>query len=160
MKIIHYINADYNDGDWSGVARFDHELHKVFPELITVTRDRRDLGKYLNTSDEDVFITDNGWCLDIPEKYKCIAVHHGIAASHKEREPGWGGNLYVSTQQRMAKRKKTIFVGVSTFCYNEAKKHYGIYGYEPIINSVDTTPNWSRVKNDIILGDWRDPNKG
>ena len=84
--LIHYINSDYKDGDSGGVARFDHELHKVFPDMITVTKERKDLKKYIDSQLDTIFITDNGMCLDIPDRFKCIVVHHGCAKTHRERE--------------------------------------------------------------------------
>lgn len=162
MRIVHYILSSYEDGDWSGVPRFDYELKKAIPNLITITKRKifpNNINQYLKFG--DIIITDNGLCNDVDEKYKCIVVQHGLARTHLEREPSWMGTHYVEQQDKMALRKNNFYVSTSTFMQEELYKKYNLKS-KTILNST----NLQELKKDsqnnkpIIIGDWRDNNKG
>jgi hypothetical protein len=38
MRIIHYTPSNYKSGSFGGVARFDYELTKAFPDMTSVLR--------------------------------------------------------------------------------------------------------------------------
>ena len=44
---------------------------------------------FLDSCKNPLVITDNHLACDIPNKYKTILVHHGVAETHAAREPGW-----------------------------------------------------------------------
>lgn len=164
MIIVHYIEVDYDDGSLGGVARFDHELKQVFShyEFVTCTRHRGDVNQWFTQRPEDiVFIVGNDLCLDIPYRYKCIVVGHGSAAEHMEREPSWNGRLYVERQNIMSARPNNYYVAISSYVAEAMKKHLGIRDPHLIVHYSDLEPHSSSTRDKkIVLGDWRNYNKG
>lgn len=152
--IYHYCNHTYSSGDFGGVARFDYELTTAIPTIKSINKSQLNL-----IAEGDIVITDNHLCLDIPDHIKCIAVHHGIAAIHKEREPTWPGDWFVRQQQLMSERPNTYFVSTSTFCTEAAKKYHNITP-SAFIPHYSGLKQQERVKQKKIIGDWRDFNKG
>lgn len=161
MKLIHYIDIDYTDGFYGGVPRFDYELHQIFPDIETRTKKRH--GPPSGSLGEDVIvITGNDLCLDIHPDDKCIAVHHGIARTHKYNDPLWKGDHYVGGQNRMINRPNTYFVGCSTFCKTEFKRWYDVEDWKVILHGVRTNKNGAFIpsrNSKTILGDWRSHTK-
>tara|TARA_Y100000034_G_scaffold22306_1_gene25714 strand:+ start:1168 stop:2043 length:876 start_codon:yes stop_codon:yes gene_type:complete len=157
MKIIHYIDTSYEMGAFGGVPRFDNELKKIL-DIKTFTRPQRNL-MLRNLTSDTIVITDNGMCMEVPENIKCVVVHHGCSLTHKRREPFWGGDYYVQSQNLMSKRKNTYFVAPSKFMQEEFKRHYNIQG-TLIPHFSNLTPLKRPTKSKKILGDWRGHNKG
>lgn len=156
--IYHYVECDYIDYDFTGVPRFDYELHKAIPELITISKKR---GKLPQLTNKDVVITSADFSLEIPENVKCIAVTHGVAKVHIDREPTWPGQLYVNNQLKLKNKDNLFFISVSDFTSYYYKKCYNIDIYKKILHSVDTKPIISTInKSNNIIGDWRNNNKG
>lgn len=158
MNIINYATPTYESGSFGGLARFDYELRKVFSEMVSIQRSN--VNWRLFDSKNTVVITDHTYALDIPESIKVIAVHHGMAAVHKERNTEWNGDFYVHAQNLMNKRNNTWFVGISKFTEYYAKKHYNINDYDVILHSVDTIPSTSSCAGRNVVGDWRSQSKG
>lgn len=157
--IYHYCGTTYNHGSYGGVARFDHELRKVFPDMISFTPT-----EYMKVmpqiKDSDIVITDNGMCNHITNHAKCIVVHHGSAIVHKKREPSWNGDHYVSDQKRMKQRTNNVYVAPSTFMKNAFWDSCGLHSML-IRHSCDLEePPYIQCDKPVILGDWRDNNKG
>ena len=159
MNIIHYTPTNYESGSLGGVTRFDHELRKVFPQLKSVLRQPNVPWFTLNPN-ETIVITDHSFIKEIPTQFKVIAVHHGMAAEHKQRNPDWSGDLYVQQQQGMKDRNKTWFVGISKFTQDAAKKHHDIIDDIVILHAVDTVPITKPKQGYNVIGDWRTPSKG
>ena len=159
MNIIHYTPTNYESGSLGGVARFDHELRKVFPELKSVLR-QPNIPWFTLNSNETIVITDHSFIKEIPIQLKVIAAHHGMAAEHKERNPDWNGEVYVQQQQGMKERINTWFVGTSKFTQETAKKHHNIIDDIVILNGVDTVPITKPKQGYNVIGDWRTPSKG
>jgi len=155
--IFHYVECDYIDGNLGGVPRFDNELRKVFPDMITISKKRRI--PYVPTQN-DIVITGNDLCLEIPNDIKCIVVHHGIAETHKLREPTWAGDKYVIGQRQMKDRPNTYFVSPSKFCTDQFREHHRIEPIKTIIHSSSLGPIEHEKAGINILGDWRNFNKG
>lgn len=159
MNIIHYTPTNYEGGSLGGVARFDHELRKVFPDMISILRGRTPL--YRINFANSIVITDHSFVTEIPPNAKVIAVHHGMAAEHILRNPEWQGALYVKQQQKMTKRNgKTWFVGISKFTQEAAKVHHDIEDDAVILHAVDTVPIDKAQRGYNVIGDWRTPSKG
>jgi len=159
MNIIHYTRSNYEMGSFGGVSRFDYEIRKVFPSIISVLR-----GSKINWNILDpvktIIITDHSFVNEIPTQYKVIAVHHGMAAEHKRRNPDWQGDLYIQQQQNMKRRKKTWFVGISKFTEQAAREHHDIVDDAVILHAVDTLPITKAKQGYNVIGDWRTPSKG
>ena len=165
-RLVHYCSQNYQSGGMGGVPRFDDELKKVFPDIISVAKNQH--GSFLNwfarhsTTDlkDLIVITDNGMCLDIPEDALCLAVHHGMARTHKERNPEWPGEHFIIQQDKMINRGNTLFVACSTFTANEFHKHYGQESDYKILHAVDTKPYFSEAIDSRVIVDARSPDKG
>ena len=160
MKLLHYVASSYEFGSFGGVARFDNELKKAIGIKTFLPRQRSELLDEL--SPDSIVITDNGKCMDIPDCYKCIVVHHGIARIHKRREPAWNGSQYLTGQEKMSNRKNTYFISPSSFVQRHVKIEHGIDS-ELILHSVDLEkqikPRRTSLKP-VVIGDWRGYNKG
>ena len=139
---------------------------------------------YLNNSSNCIVITDNHLVCDIPNKYKTFLVHHGVAKTHAEREPDWNPywkNLCCSGQDTMLKYRDpltTTIISISQFCTDEFTKYYDtLYKKFKNIKILHTSEldrninsnsnldipiyktNWNN-SSPIILGNWKDANKG
>lgn len=160
MIIIHYTPTSYATGCFGGVSRFDFELKKALPNMVTILRSKNIQWDVFDPSDT-VVITDHTFIFEIPVKFKVVAVHHGMAAVHKERNPNWDGDGYVYAQSKMKLRPNTWFVGISKFTEFFAKTLYNVIDYDVILHSVDTKPEHKRsTPSKNVIGDWRTPSKG
>lgn len=162
MILVHYIEVDYADGSLGGVARFDSELKKIFPDMYTCTKKREDVSQWFNTLAKNIlFIVANDLCIDIPAKYKCIVVQHGCAAEHMKREPDWNGQLYVARQALMVSRPNNFYISISEYTSFYFYNHLDIRVHAEIIHWSTLTPSENSTRNKkVVLGDWRNYNKG
>jgi hypothetical protein len=157
-KIINYTPSTYESGSFGGLARFDYELKNAFPDLISLLRPQVNWNEF--NPKECIVISDHTNIFEIPIDFKVIAVHHGMAAVHKSRNPNWPGDLYVSLQSRMKERPNTWFVGISKFTQEAAKKIHGIEDYSVILHSVNTQSSIQPSRGYSVVGDWRNDSKG
>lgn len=163
MRIWSYVGATYETRSFSGVARFDHEIRKVFPEIRSVTELPNDLDP-----SEDLVITDNHLSTKVSPGIKTIVVHHGCAKTHWDRDVSWRNpttEALIVGQRDMFRIPNRWFVAPSRWCRDEFVRHYGLPD-----NYAEIIPHWvepfgpaprrtGRV-TPIVLGDWRDANKG
>ena len=159
MRIIHYTPSNYKSGSFGGVARFDYELTKAFPDMTSVLR-QPNIPWYSLDAENTIVITDHSFVNEIPQQLKVIAVHHGMAAEHKKRNPSWEGDVYVQQQRHMSIRPKTWFVGISEFTKRAAKEHHGVTDDIVILHGVDTKCDSKIEKGTSVVGDWRTESKG
>ena len=94
-KIVHYCVGSYEQNNYGGVARYDYQIKLAFPNRIFFQgpRDKNKMLDFLEKCKNPLVITDNHLSLDIPNKYKIILVHHGVANTHALRDPNWTGKL-------------------------------------------------------------------
>jgi glycosyltransferase involved in cell wall biosynthesis len=174
-NIIHYCVSSYDIRNYGGVARYDYQIKKVFPnrKFFKAQESKNKLLKFLKENPESLVITDNHLACDIPNKYKVLLVHHGTAITHKEREPSWGGrlaNLCINGQKKMLNFRNpenTKIISISQFCTDEFirlfPKRYNEFPRELILHSSEFDEGRYKKKfNDIpvILGNWSTENKG
>jgi len=157
-KIINYTPSTYENGSFGGLARFDYELKKAFPDLISLLRSPINWNEF--NPEECIVISDQSYIFEVPLEFKVIAVHHGMAAIHKQRNPNWSGDLFVHQQSRMSERPNTWFVGISKFTQDAAKEVHGIEDHAVILHGVDTKNDCIPSKGYSIVGDWRNESKG
>jgi len=175
--VIHYVCGCYPYLK-GGVPRFDNLIKIVFPNRIFLKaqEEKQILLELINEycDKQILIITDNQFAVDIPAHIPLIIVHHGIARTHSERDPSWTGetrDLCVNGQDEMLEKRSphnTIFIAISKFCIDEFTRHYGEkYTRFPIYHLP--TPydkfgfyveNKSNNSKPVIIGDWRDTNKG
>jgi glycosyltransferase involved in cell wall biosynthesis len=159
MKIWSLVAKRIEDGGWTGVCRFDAMLRRVFPDLRSVT------GLPL-LDDDDIVITDNHLSLEVPRRIRTIVVHHGCAQTHFERDPAWRNDRtqkIVNLQKRMFQMPNRTWVAPSSWVANEFSKvtpnkfrdiHVVPHWVDPIVLASE------KPARPIMIGDWRDPNKG
>ena len=173
--IVHYCCGAYYRGNFGGVACYDYQLSKVFPQRVFFEgpRERDEMLKFLETCENPLVITDNHLSCDIPNKYNTFVVHHGVALTHAIREPTWDPywkELCCNGQDKMFYHRfpeSTKFISISKFCSDEFLKHYRD-DYErfdrlEILHSSEMNSNIYKQKwNDtpVVLGNWSTENKG
>ena len=175
QTIVHYCCGSYDIGDFGGVARYDSHIKLAFPNRIFFKgpEQKSQLLEYLYSSKNPIVITDNHLVCDIPNKYKTYLVHHGVAQTHAEREPGWNAywkNLCCSGQEKMLYYRKpetTTIISISQFCTDEFthyyKDNYTKFKNTKLLHATEfdeTRYKTSWNKKPIILGNWKDVNKG
>lgn len=152
----------YFGGGSSGVARFDAELRKVFPEMVSVTN-------LPDLNPGDIVITDNHLSLKVSEENKTLVVMHGCAGRHYARDLGWRNpqNLrLVRAQTRMFRFANRRFIAPSEWIEEQHEMHpirkwtKGEWVYDIIPHWVSSIPQLPKFGKQIIIGDWRDNNKG
>lgn len=165
--IVSFVPARYEDGAWSGVPRFDHELRRVFPELISLrvsAASRAVLALLSRRRPDTVVIACNENSLLVPETLRTIVVHHGCAQTHFDRDPTWRGrkpSALCRAQRAMYGRKRRWFVSPAAWTSREFAQHYGVPEARVIPHWVEPIP-WVRrsAARPVVLGDFRDWNKG
>lgn len=92
--IIHYCCWSYDTGCFGGVPRYDYHIKLAFPNRIFFQgpTEKVKMLDFLSKCQNALIITDNHLSCDMPNKYKILLVHHGIAETHYQREPTW--NVY------------------------------------------------------------------
>lgn len=147
------------DGAWSGVSRFDRMLRRVFPDIRSITPLTAPA-----LTPEDVVVTDNHLSVLVPDTTPTIVVHHGCALTHFERIVNWR-NAHTAAlcrqQEFMFLKPNRLYVAPSQWVREEFVRHYGLppdYA-EVIPHWVDLIPAGAHPQR-VVLGDWRDENKG
>lgn len=174
-KIVHYCCGSYFTGHIGGVARYEYQISKVFPTRVFYIgpQKKNDMLEYLKNNPDALVITDNHLACDIPNEYKVILVHHGVAQTHAEREPTWNEywkNHCCSGQKKMLYYRNplnTYVVSISQFCTDEFMKYYNDdynkFGRESILHCSELDENKKKYnfnKKPIVLGNWVNENKG
>jgi glycosyltransferase involved in cell wall biosynthesis len=146
----------------SGVVRFDSYLRRVFPGLRSITP-----AGLPTFTPADVVIADNHLSLLVPDTTPTIVVHHGCAATHWQADPTWRNATtarIVDEQRRMLMRPNRLYVAPSSWVRDEFARIYGLAAdyARVIVNWVPVIerPTRPRAFRPIVLGDWRDENKG
>lgn len=173
--IVHYCCGSYYQNNLGGVACYDYQLSLAFPRRIFFEgpRQKNELLNFLKDNKESIVITDNHLSCDIPNDYKALVVHHGVAQTHAEREPEWDlywKNLCCSGQYKMLymrEPEKTKFISTSTFCKEEFTRHYEDdyrkFEVIDVLHSSEMDNKKFKIKwnsTPIVLGNWSDKNKG
>lgn len=146
----------------SGVTRFDASLRAVFPQMQSVTPER---GLPTFTPD-DVVIADNHLSVLVPETTPCIVVLHGCARTHYERDPAWRSPTTAAMcqgQEEMLHVKHRLFVAPSRWVRSEFCRWYDLPEdfARMLIHWVPPTVRQPpKNQRPVVMGDWRDTNKG
>lgn len=167
--VISLVPSRFEDGGWSGVPRFDWELRRAFPNLISMRSEGGLLWawrRFRALRERDVVvITGNETSLIVPDNVRTIVMHHGCAQTHYDRDPGWRdrqAKRWCDAQRDMYSRPNRWFVAAARWTAQQFSAHYQI-PEAPVI------PNWvpllekvedHRNPKPVILGDWRTFNKG
>jgi hypothetical protein len=166
--LISFVPVRFEDGAFSGVPRFDHELRRIFPELISLragATSRALLALLAVRRPDTLVITCNEESLLVPESLRTIVVHHGCAQTHFDRDPTWRGRKpqrLCRAQRAMYARKNRWFVSAAAWTSREFAAHYGVPAARVIPHWVEPIewPGRARGAKPVLLGDFRDWNKG
>ncbi len=151
--IYGYVSKTVEQGGWTGVSRFDASLRRVFREMQSVTEVPRDLGS------DDLVITDNHLSCEIPPEVRTVVVHHGCAKTHYDRDPAWRSERtahIVKLQREMLDIPNRTFVAPSRW----VAEQFGRPGATVIPHWVERIEPLPKNGRPVIIGDWRDNNKG
>jgi len=166
--LISLVSERFEDGAWSGVPRFDWELRKAFPELLSLALNpatRFALRRLARVRPDTIVITANETSLAVPDELRTIVVHHGCAQTHFDRDPEWrarGPRRLCAAQRAMYQRPNRSFVAPSAWVAQQFSLHYQV-PEAPVI------PHWvpalsrgpaEHAGRKLVLGDFRTWNKG
>jgi hypothetical protein len=160
MTIYSLVAKRIEDGGWTGVCRFDQMLRRVFPGLESITPAHLPSAYGI----DDVVIADNHLSTLVPDIVKTIVVHHGCAETHYDRDPYWRNDStrnIVELQRRILDVPNRKFVAPSQWVADQFWPRQKRASIRVIPHWVDPIPSNGRSGNNpIIIGDWRDWNKG
>jgi glycosyltransferase involved in cell wall biosynthesis len=165
--LISLVPERFEDGAWSGVPRFDWELRKAFPELISLAltpATRLALPRLARQHPEALVITANETSLTVPDQLRTIVVHHGCAQTHFDRDPEWHSRRsrrLCAAQRAMYQRPNRSFVAPSAWAAQQFALHYGA-ALAPVIPHWVPALSGARAAHSrrLVLGDFRTWNKG
>jgi glycosyltransferase involved in cell wall biosynthesis len=166
ISLVSLVPRRFEDGAWSGVPRFDCELRRIFPEILSLNtswKSRLYLAKLARREPETIVITGNETSLLVPDGLRTIVVHHGCAQTHFDRDPRWrtGRNRKIClAQERMYQKKNRFFVAPSRWTAERFSYHYGVKQAPVIPSWVEPVEKGPCLGRPVILGDWRTWNKG
>ncbi len=166
--LISLVPERFEDGAWSGVPRFDWEIRKALPEIVSlrVSVLARTLLHYLALRRPDaVVITGSETSVLVPEELRTIVVHHGCAQTHFDRDPEWrdkGSQAICDAQRAMYARKNRWFVAPSRWTAEQFSHHYAVPQAQviPLWVPSFTRPARPSTGRKVVLGDFRNFNKG
>lgn len=158
----------FEDGDFSGVPRFDFELRRALPELESVATNWRTRAwlKWLAWREPDaIVITGNETSVIVPPNLRTIVMHHGCAQTHLDRDPDQDAarllRVMCRAQRDMYGLPNRWFVAIAEWTARQFSSHYGV-PLAPVLPSwvepIEREPRSDGRK--VVLGDFRTLNKG
>jgi hypothetical protein len=151
----------------TGVPRFDWELRRVFPHMVSRSK-RRSVRAWLHwlaiRHPDTIVITGSEQSVLVPRRLRTIVVHHGCAQTHYDRDPDWRGpepQQLCRDQRRMYRRANRWYVALARWCADEFSHHYRVPQAEVIPSWVEPIERKrTRRARPVVLGDFRNFNKG
>jgi hypothetical protein len=167
-RLVSLVPRRFEDGDFSGVPRFDFELRRALPEVNSVATNWRTRAwlKWLAWREPDtIIITGNETSLLVPPSLRTIVMHHGCAQTHLDRDPdevaGKPLRVFCRAQRAMYGLPNRWFVAIAEWTAQQFSSHYGV-PLAPVlpswVESIERKPRNDGRK--VVLGDFRTPNKG
>ena len=176
--VIHYCCGHFLQTT-GGVPRYDYHIFSAFPNRIFFQGPNQKalLWNFLKQNEKNreniVVITDNHLSCDIPNQFKTLLVHHGVAKTTALRNPDWEEpwkSLCCKGQDIMLKYRHpmtTKIVSISQACTDDFINYYGDnytkFNRITILHSseFDETrykKSWNKVP--VVLGNWIHVKKG
>lgn len=166
-RLVSLVPRRFEDGDFSGVPRFDFELRQALPELESVATTLRTSAwlKWLAWKEPDtIVITGNETSITVPPNLRTIVMHHGCAQTHFDRDPDWRDGkpqAFCRAQRQMYTLPNRWFVAIAKWTAQQFSAHYGV-PQAPVlpswVESIERRPHGGERK--VVLGDFRTVNKG
>jgi hypothetical protein len=174
-QVVHYCCDTFETGAVGGVARYDYQIKLAFPNrrFFKGPQHKVQMLAFLEQCGEVVVITDNHLACDIPNKYRCLLVHHGCAMTTSTRNPDWGEpwrSLCTNGQNRMLDMRDpsmTDIISISRACTDDFINFYGEkytkFNRIPLLHPSELDENrykqtWNR--SPVVLGNWYGLKKG
>ena len=166
-RLVSLVPRRFEDGDFSGVPRFDFELRQVLPELnsIGTTLRTRAWLKWLAWREPDsIVITSNELSMLVPPELRTVVMHCGCAQTHFDRDPDWRDakpRSFCRAQRAMYSVPNRWFASPAEWTARQFSAHYGV-PLAPVLPSwvepIERKPRGDGRK--VVLGDFRTANKG
>lgn len=167
-RLISLVPRRFEDGDFSGVPRFDFELRRAFPELESVST-KLGVGAWLRwlawREPDAIVITGNETSVLVPKKLRTIVMHHGCAQTHLDRDPDPHAAKPLRMMSRAQREMYTLpnrwFVAIARWTAAEFSRHYGVPLARTLPSWVEEIPRRAPGSGrKVVLGDFRSFNKG
>jgi len=167
-QVVSLVPRRFEDGAWSGVPRFDFELRRIFPGMLSLRLglDPRWVLRRMRALRRPgvVVVTGSEESLFVPGRVRTIVVHHGCAQTHFDRDPRWRGpgpRWTCLAQRLMYRRPNRWYVAPARWTAREFSAHHGVPEAALIPNWVEPLARGARRgARPVVLGDWRNFNKG
>jgi hypothetical protein len=166
-RLVSLVPRRFEDGDFSGVPRFDFELRQALPELQSVANTLRTRAwlKWLAWREPDsIVICGNELSISVPPNLRTIVMHHGCAQTHFDRDPDWRDSkpqAFCRAQRAMYSLPNRWFVAIAEWTAKQFSAHYGV-PQAPVlpswVESIERRPRSGARQ--VVLGDFRTANKG
>jgi hypothetical protein len=166
-RLVSLVTQRFEDGGFTGVPRFDWELRRALPEVVSIniTLKYRAWLRWLAWREPDaIVITGNETSLMVPDTLRTIVLHHGSAQTHFDRDSAWRGSMergFCRAQRDMYRRPNRWFVSSALWTAQQFSQHHGVPVARILPSWVESIPRGA-VKNarPVVLGDFRTFNKG
>lgn len=165
-RLVSLVWKRFEDGDFSGVPRFDWELRRALPELQSVStglKTRLWLRWLAAREPDTIVITGNETSLLVPDGLRTLVMHHGCAQTHWDRDPSWRGweRALCEAQRAMYYRPNRWYTSLARWTSEQFSAHYGV-PLAPVIPSwvEGITRRAGKNARPVVLGDFRSINKG
>jgi hypothetical protein len=167
-RLISVVPRRFEDGDFTGVPRFDWELRRIFPELVSKSTQARGLRAWLAwlaiRHPDTIVITGSEQSVLVPRRLRTIVLHHGCAQTHFDRDPDWRGaepQRLCRDQRAMYRRENRWYVALARWTAQQFSAHYGVPPAELLPSWVEAIDGRARrAARPVVLGDFRNFNKG
>jgi hypothetical protein len=166
-RIVSIVPRRFEDGDNTGVPRFDWELRRVFPRMVSQNTRRRVRAwlSWLSLRHPDtIVVTGSEQSILVPRRLRTIVVHHGCAQTHFDRDPAWRGpepQRLCSAQRKMYRRENRWYVALARWCAERFSYHYCVPPAGIIPSWVEPIERRRQLPSrPVVLGDFRNFNKG
>jgi hypothetical protein len=166
-RLVSLVPQRFEDGGFTGVPRFDWELRKALPDVVSVNTKLKTRAwlRWLALREPDtIVITGNETSLLVPERLRTIVLHHGCAQTHFDRDPEWRDSMargFCRAQRDMYRLPNRWFVSSARWTAEQFSAHHGVPFARLLPSWVETLPKRATAKaRPLILGDFRTFNKG
>ncbi|HEY6078779.1 MAG TPA: hypothetical protein VIW29_08245 [Polyangiaceae bacterium] len=166
-RLISLVPYRFEDGEFSGVPRFDFELRRALPKLQSVSIKfwTRAWLRWLAWREPDtIVITGNETSMLVPQGLRTIVMHHGCAQTHWDRDPEWRWSLprtMCQGQRNMYGLANRWYVAIARWTAEQFSQQYGVPQARVLPSWVESIARQPRaVGRKVVLGDFRSFNKG
>jgi len=165
--VVSLVPRRFEDGATGGVPRFDWELRKAIPGLVSWPWNPLALAKLIwlrKKCPELVVITSSELSVRVPANIRTLVVHHGCAQTHYDRDPDWRtmtNRAVCRAQAKMYVLPNRHFISPARWTARQFAAHYDVPEATVVPHWTAEIPRSRRTpRTPVVMGDWRDFNKG